>query len=122
LASLNKIALIGVIINVGLNSFLIPEYKALGAAYASLITQCIIIIGQIYLSKKIFSFTINYFFIFRMIIFLITLFFTLYWIAKLIDEFTLQMGISLLCAFILGLILKIIDPKEIMRILLKSEM
>ena len=121
LASLNKIALIGVLINVGLNSFLIPEYKALGAAYASLITQCIIIIGQLYLSKKIFSFTINYFFIFRMIIFLIALFFTLYWIAKLMDGFILQIGISLLCAFILGLVLKIIDPKEIMRILLKSD-
>ncbi|PJC63181.1 MAG: hypothetical protein CO022_00605, partial [Flavobacteriales bacterium CG_4_9_14_0_2_um_filter_32_27] len=60
LASLNKIALIGLVINIGLNGFLIPEYKALGAAYASLITQCIIIIGQLYLSKKIFSFTINY--------------------------------------------------------------
>jgi len=52
---------------------------------------------------------------------LTALFFTLYWIAKLMDGLILQIGISLLFSFILGLVLKIIDPKEIMRILLKSE-
>ena len=43
---LNKIAVVGLVINVVLNFWLIPQYQAVGAAIASLVTQAVIIIAQ----------------------------------------------------------------------------
>lgn len=47
LALLNKIAVAGVIISVGLNLYMIPHYQALGAAITAFITQTILAIGFI---------------------------------------------------------------------------
>lgn len=48
LKKLNLIALISVFVNIGLNIVLIPKYQAYGAAIASLITQAVTAIAQIY--------------------------------------------------------------------------
>ena len=60
LKELNILAGIGVAINLTLNFILIPKYFALGSAIANLTTQSFIAIAQIIISKKIFSFKINY--------------------------------------------------------------
>lgn len=52
LKGLNKIAFIGVLINVGLNFYLIPIKGAYGAAIASLITQVLTALAQVVLSFK----------------------------------------------------------------------
>ncbi len=50
---LNKIALTGVIINLGLNFWLIPQYQALGAAFAACATQSVLAICfMIFAHKK----------------------------------------------------------------------
>ena len=59
LKTLNKIAFVGVFLNIGLNLILIPVYKAYGAAIASLITQGLTTIAQIWLCKSYFNLKIN---------------------------------------------------------------
>ena len=53
LQNLNLTALGGMILNISLNLFLIPQYKASGAAFAGLITQVIMALAQIILAVKI---------------------------------------------------------------------
>lgn len=72
LKQLNIIAVIGLILNLVLNLFLIPIYKAEGSAIASLITQFIVLFVQILICNKIFDFSINYNYILK-----VTLFFSL---------------------------------------------
>lgn len=60
LRTLNKVAFSGVILNVLLNLVLIPYHKAYGAALASLITQGITALVQIWLCKKYFNLNVNF--------------------------------------------------------------
>ncbi len=53
---LNYIALSGMIINVGLNLFLIPVYGALGATFATLITQFFVAVIHIAAANRQFNF------------------------------------------------------------------
>ncbi len=59
LKTLNKIAFAGVVLNIILNLILIPIYKAYGAAIASLITQGLTAIAQIWLCKSYFNLAVN---------------------------------------------------------------
>lgn len=52
LKGLNKIAFVGVLLNVGLNLYLIPIKGAYGAAIASLITQVLTAMAQVVMSFK----------------------------------------------------------------------
>ncbi len=54
LREMNTFLVIGVVANVLLNILLIPTYKALGAALATVITQSITLLAQVLLAKKIF--------------------------------------------------------------------
>ncbi len=49
---LNVIGVIGLVLNIILNLFLIPEYGALGAVYATLATQSIAAVAHVYYSNK----------------------------------------------------------------------
>lgn len=59
LKKLNQIAFAGVVLNIVLNLILIPTYKAYGAAIASLITQALTAIAQVWLSKYSFKLKLN---------------------------------------------------------------
>lgn len=59
LKQLNTLALIGVVVNFGLNIILIPKYKAYGSAMASMLTQIAVVLVQIVLVKRIFKFDFN---------------------------------------------------------------
>jgi O-antigen/teichoic acid export membrane protein len=49
LKQMNQLFVFGIIINVGLNLWLIPVYKAVGAGMAAFCTQSFVLIGQIFL-------------------------------------------------------------------------
>jgi len=53
LRQLNRVYVFGVLLNLGLNLWLIPLHKALGAAVANCITQILIFGAQLYLCKRI---------------------------------------------------------------------
>ncbi|MDZ4843968.1 MAG: oligosaccharide flippase family protein [Chitinophagales bacterium] len=52
---LNTIALGGMLLNIVLNVFLIPEHKALGATVATLITQTLVAVAHIIAAKRVFK-------------------------------------------------------------------
>lgn len=60
LKTLNKIAFAGVLLNIILNLILIPIYNAYGAALASLITQGLTALAQVWLCKSYFKLQLNY--------------------------------------------------------------
>jgi O-antigen/teichoic acid export membrane protein len=70
LKQLNTMALIGICINLILNFILIPQYKAIGSAVSSLITQFFTAGIQIYFVYKIFKFKINIRLIIALIVFI----------------------------------------------------
>jgi O-antigen/teichoic acid export membrane protein len=55
LKKMNYVLLIGLIVNLVLNLMLIPEFKAVGAARATLITQAVVMIGQVTLAANEFA-------------------------------------------------------------------
>jgi O-antigen/teichoic acid export membrane protein len=59
LRHLNLIALTGAALNFFLNLFLIPKYSAVGAAFASLVTQAFIATFQFYVTYRMFSLRIE---------------------------------------------------------------
>ena len=114
---LNIMAGIGVLLNLILNFFLIPELKAYGAALASLITQFFTATMQILIARKVFKFRIKY----KLI--LVIIFFT-FWIilsAYISDIYIINRPIALVTTLIIGILsafaFKLIDLKMLYRIL-----
>lgn len=52
---LNKIALLGVIVNISLNVALIPDYQAVGTAIATVSTQLIVAVAHLLAARKVFQ-------------------------------------------------------------------
>ncbi|TKG92434.1 hypothetical protein EYV94_19535 [Puteibacter caeruleilacunae] len=71
LKQLNIMALGGTIANISLNLILIPKFQAMGAAWASLVTQLITAVIQVIICFKIFNFQTNSRLIIRSLIFLL---------------------------------------------------
>ena len=119
---LNKIAIVGLFLNFVLNFILIPKYHALGSAYASLITQVIVLVSQILIAKRMFKFILNVKFLCSIIVFIgvsfcLTLALKLY-MSNLIQ----QVIIVVIGSFFLGVLLRIIDVKKIYKILVEREL
>ncbi|MCB9335199.1 MAG: polysaccharide biosynthesis C-terminal domain-containing protein [Flavobacteriales bacterium] len=121
LKQLNILATGGMVINILLNWLMIPLYKAYGSALASMITQFLIVFIQIILVVKIFKFQINYKYLIGLFIFLILLIISVFIIQKL--KFDLMLGISsiILIALLLGLILRVINLKQMLHLFLNRE-
>ncbi|HBL74161.1 MAG: hypothetical protein A2W90_17565 [Bacteroidetes bacterium GWF2_42_66] len=60
LKQLNIMAFAGMVINIGLNLILIPEIKALGSAWSSLVTQGFTALSQVLIAVSVFKLKINY--------------------------------------------------------------
>ncbi|KAF5028489.1 Lipid III flippase [anaerobic digester metagenome] len=69
LKQLNIVAASGMIFNIGLNLWLIPQIGALGSAWASLVTQSIMAILQILLAALFFKFQFNVKYVLRLMLF-----------------------------------------------------
>lgn len=113
----NRFLIIGAIINLVLNSFLIYLFKSIGAAMASVIAETVITCLYIYFSKKIFS-PINFikfgykYIISGLIMFGVVFFINNMWIYNELTKFTsilyliLEVGIGIIIYFGLLLIIK----------------
>lgn len=108
LKQLNIVAAGGMLINIGLNLWLIPRMGALGSAWASLVTQCMMAILQIVLAAVFFRFKFNPVFALRLFLFsggviiisLLTKQLHLHWV----KSFLLTIAFSLSLATILRLL------------------
>lgn len=65
LKQLNFISLLGLIINLALNFWLIPKQGAYGAAIATLVTQFFVVLAQIIITKKLFKLSYSFAFIMK---------------------------------------------------------
>ncbi len=118
LKQLNIIALGGLIINLTLNLILIPSFYSVGSAYASLATQGITALLQLFLAYKVFKFNINY----RIIANFFLLATVLLVIGFTLKQYTLlRWELSLLVVLFSGLalsvLLKLINIKEFILII-----
>jgi O-antigen/teichoic acid export membrane protein len=87
LKQLNIMALSGVSLNVVLNIIFIPKFNAIGAAYASLITQTIAAFIQIYMAYKMFNFKFNFQLILKILLLVILTFTSAYYLKNFTSIF-----------------------------------
>ena len=113
LFGLNVVALCGAVLNIVLNAVLIGEYKAEGAAWATVFTQFLVAAGQWWLVFKIFKMRLNVKLLLRSIAFLIGVASIIYYTSQLpfLWIWTLLLG-GFIC-LILAILLKLIDIKEL---------
>jgi O-antigen/teichoic acid export membrane protein len=108
LRQLNTMALIGICINLVLNFILIPQYKAIGSAYSSLITQFFTAGIQIYFAYKIFNFKINVRLILALIVFIVGIvifnMFSVSFTANWMMNFAIMVVFCGIWAFVSGLV------------------
>lgn len=107
LKQLNLMALGGMMLNVGLNLFLIPRYQAFGAAYASLATQTFTAAAQALLAMSVFKLKPNFRLLGKILLFAaFTVVFAV--VSKYFENwlygFVFMISASVLAAFVLKLI------------------
>lgn len=106
LKALNLMSIIGVLLNVTLNFIFIPKFQALGAAYTSFITQAIIVLLQLFMIIRIFSFKIETKLVIKTVFFLV-LIFAIGYISRTVGHWlgaiTLIVSSSILLSFLLRL-------------------
>ena len=71
LKELNIMALCGMVFNVSLNFILIPRLEAVGASFASMLTQLFTALVQVLIAKRIFKFKFNTRLLSRLFVFII---------------------------------------------------
>jgi O-antigen/teichoic acid export membrane protein len=109
LMKMNGIFIISVLLNIGLNYWLIPSYQALGAAIATCFTQFLVFFAQVFLAKAELQLRHAPFMIIRIILFLagITLVsYSLYhfWSALWFVKFLVGISAGISLAFLFRLI------------------
>ncbi len=117
LKQLNILALVTVLLNLGLNLILIPRFKALGSAWASLISQGFFALAQAVLSLNMLKLKVNLSILFRLTGFVGLLTLAGWLVNKNVEDWLT--GFALLCglAVVLTGLLKIITPSEIVKII-----
>ncbi len=116
LQHLNIFAGVTVIINVGLNLFLIPRYKAEGAAYANVLSQGFFAVSQVFITVSIFKLKINYILLARHFFFIILLIITGIFFIGLHIEWTTGLLLLILSGIIFAWFLKIFTLKGLINI------
>lgn len=130
LKQLNIISLAGLTINFLLNFLLIPRLYAEGSAYASLVTQFFIAIIQIIIVQKIFRFSINYKYLFSLLLFIIGVIVISYF-SRLVPlenigfdkagyTWIFRLFLMMICSFGLAGVLKLWNIRSLMSILRES--
>ncbi|NVO03346.1 MAG: oligosaccharide flippase family protein [Bacteroidetes bacterium] len=113
---LNIVAASGMVINISLNLFLIPKFFAVGSAYASLTTQFITSIVQVLIVQKLFKFKLNYFFLFRLIIFTLGVLLINYFTFEIFKDWKINFAIMLILSGVFSLLIRLLDVKNIIKI------
>ena len=121
LKRINILLLIGVFINFGLNYYLIPEQRALGAAKATLATQLLMTLGQIFLVVDILKLKLHPKLLFNVIgygLFCILIFGSIY--VYLPMNWLIRAAISICFSLLAALTIKLVDIRMIIDLVLKK--
>ncbi len=118
---LNRIALVGLVINLMLNFFLIPQYGPYGAAIATLITQLFVIISQLLVVRRLLDWSVNFTYLFRLAVFTMLILTAGYLFYQLNNTWIIRALCTILTGFFVALLLRIIEPRTIIGILKNKE-
>jgi O-antigen/teichoic acid export membrane protein len=113
----NIMAVVGIVINLILNLFLIPLYQAKGSAIASLITQFLMGFCQVYLAYKAFKFRVNKRLLLALFLFIVGLFLINYFTLNLTQKWMLNFVIMLTFSGLLAFVTGMVNPKSVLRFL-----
>ncbi len=116
LRQLNLMAGAGMAVNIILNLFLIPKWHATGAAIASFITQVLTALIQMVLCVGIFKLPVNGKLITAYLTFFVTSILAACGIQQVFESWVMQMVLMILTFIGISLILKIIDIRELIRV------
>jgi len=118
---LNIMAIFGMLFNVGINLYLIPNYMAEGASYSSLLTQGLTAIIQVFIAYKIFKFKINYQYLLKLISFIISIVALGYYSTQITSNWQINISIFIIGSGIIAFGTKLIGIKAIYRIIKYDE-
>lgn len=118
--ALNILYGIAMVLNVALNFIFIPQYQAIGAAFVTLITQFFVWIGLMYLTRSIFKININYRFLARMTLFVLTVLgINLIIINSIQQDWLILFFLTTFLSLVSAFVFKLIDIKGIRQLLLE---
>jgi len=114
---LNQMGFVGIVVNIVLNAMLIPVYGAVGAAWASIVTQFATAIIQVAISVKLFGspFTLSKIALFIMLI-IVSILFVVY-TPLFVGGWILSIVATVLFVGIFAVLVKLIDIKGILTML-----
>lgn len=111
--NLNIVFGVGLLVNVILNLILIPWYQAIGAAIATLITQMIVMGGQIYLVGKEMQIGIRKPDLYKPLVFVLISNVVFYTVKQIfLGSWIYNLAVSLLFCLLLSFIFKIIEKQD----------
>jgi O-antigen/teichoic acid export membrane protein len=121
LKKLNIIAFSGMLLNIGLNLFIIPKFLATGAASVSLATQSITAILQMIYVVILFKIKPDYGYIFKLLLHMCILIAALIVIKNHTDNLLIIFSGSAAIAFSTAITLKILQPLRFLKIMTEKK-
>lgn len=115
LKHLNYMAIGGILVNLVLNFILIPKFQAMGSAVASVITQFVTALIQVFISYKVFKFRLNKRLLFSLLLFILALVFANYFTLSLTTSWMLNFLIMLIFSGVLAFATGMVSPKSVFR-------
>ncbi|PLX03471.1 MAG: hypothetical protein C0595_07105 [Marinilabiliales bacterium] len=123
LKSLNLIALVGLLTNIIVNLIFIPQFMAIGSAWASLLAQGGSAILQMWVAIKIFKIKVNYKFIFKFFWLVTLLLLVGYFITNYVQiNWIISMSIMIVGGLAFAFIIRLLDIKGMIKILKSDEL
>ena len=117
LKQLYRMAFVGMLISLFMNFYLIPEFKAMGSAYASLAAQVVTAIIQVFLAFKIMDIRFEFSFVMRLLFFVAGLFALSWFTTFLPFEWIIRLGISLALILMSAFALRLLNLKAFVSII-----
>lgn len=114
---LNQMGFVGIVVNIALNAAFIPSYGAVGAAWASVVTQFATAIIQVLVSIRIFGYPLTNqkaFKFFVLVVWCVVVVYVSPWVAP---NWIIAMVIAAFSVGALSLLMKLIDVKAMLAML-----
>lgn len=121
LKKLNLIAFSGMILNVGLNLIIIPQFETLGAAWVSLTTQSITAILQVLAVVFMFKLKPDYGFLIRLTVHILIMTSAMFAINWYTDSLLFAFALSGCITLISAVLLKILKPIRFLKMLIQKQ-
>lgn len=117
---LNIVAAGGVVLNLTLNFIFIPRFQAFGAAFTSLCVQFATCTIQFFIAKKIFDIQLGTSFWLKLVIFIVAISSTTYFVSLQCQNWLAAFGISTLLCIVIAFITKMLSYKEIKELVIST--